>query len=134
MGKCVMVVDDDVNIRTAVKLRLERDALTVLTAANGDEALRQIAEQRPDLVILDLFLPVRDGYAVLSELKRSEVTANIPVIVLTAHHRCREDNPALLSASDEIIVKPFSPRYLAQRVHAHLERRSKAVSTPASRR
>jgi len=120
MGKQIMVVDDDVNIRTALKLRLERDSLVVRTAADGEEALRQISEQRPDLIILDLMLPRRDGLDVLARLKSDPATAEIPVIILTARHRCCLDSPALLATSAEIIAKPFSPRYLAQRVRSLL--------------
>lgn len=116
MTKRVVIVDDDVNIRTALKLRLERDALVVQTAADGKDALRQITECPPDLVILDLLLPHCDGTQVLADLKRNSATADIPVIILTA---CPQDSEALLSAS-EIIARPFSPKYLAQRVHALL--------------
>lgn len=117
MAKQVLVVDDDINIRTAVKLRLERDALVVRTAADGDDALCQAFQQPPDLVILDLFLPRRDGLEVLAHLKSSAVTADIPVIVLTARHRCEDQLTGPLSTAHEIILKPFSPRYLAERVH-----------------
>lgn len=127
MGRQILVVDDDVGIRTALKLRLERDAFTVHTAADGEEALRQASSLRPDLVILDLTLPYRDGLEVLSQLKQSAATSSIPVIVLTARYQSREEHPVLLSAAVEVIAKPFSPRYVAQRVRSLLN-----IETPRS--
>lgn len=121
MGKRILVVDDDVNIRTALKLRLEREALEVATAADGEDALRQVLAEPPDLVILDLLLPRRDGLEVLACLKSNASTAGIPIIVLTACHRTSDDDQALLSASAEVIAKPFSPRNVAQRVRELLD-------------
>ena len=126
MAKRVMVVDDDVNIRTALKLRLERDSLVVDTAEDGEDALRQIAEHRPDLVVLDLLLPRRDGLQVLARLRSDRSTAHIPIIILTAYHRPQVDDPDLLSSSTEVICKPFSPRYLTQRIHSILEAASRS--------
>jgi DNA-binding response OmpR family regulator len=120
MGKRILIVDDDVSIRTALKLRLERDSFTVFLAADGDDALRQVDEQQPDLVILDLTLPYRDGLDVLAHLKSNAATAAIPVIVLTARYYSQDDFPRYLSASAEVILKPFSPRHVARRVHSLL--------------
>ncbi len=120
MPKYILVVDDDVNIRTAVRLRLERDALAVRVAEDIAGALRQIAAQPPELVILDLNLPGGDGLDLLAHLKGSPGLASIPVIVLTGRYLSRDDYPLFLEASAEVIAKPFSPRYLAQRVHALL--------------
>jgi len=117
MAKHVLIVDDDINIRTAVKLRLERDALIVHTASDGEDALRQVEQQSPDLVILDLFLPRRDGIEVLACIKNTAATADIPVIVLTARYHCGDADAEQLARANEVIVKPFSPRYLAERVH-----------------
>jgi len=119
MAKRILVVDDDVNIRTALRLRLERDSFIVYTAADGEDALKQVHEQLPDLVILDLGLPRRDGLDVLASMKNSPATAAIPVVILTARYLSREDYPVAL-ASAEVISKPFSPRHLAQRVHSLL--------------
>lgn len=123
MAKRVLIVDDDVNIRTALKLRLERDSVIVHTAADGDDALRQVLEQPPDLVILDLNLPHRDGLDVLTHLKSSPATGAIPVVILTGRYQSRDDQPLSLSAAAEVITKPFSPRHLAQRVHSLLAAR-----------
>ncbi len=120
MPKHILVVDDDVNIRTAVRLRLERDALAVHVADDIAGALRQAGAQRPDLVILDLNLPGGDGLDLLAHLKGSPDLASIPVIVLTGRYLSRDDYPLSLTAATEVISKPFSPRYLAQRVHALL--------------
>lgn len=120
MAKRILVVDDDAGIRAAIKLRLERDGMLVQMAADGDEALRRVADERPDLIILDLTLPRRDGLEVLAQLQESEETASIPVVILTARYRSRDECPASLSPSIEVIGKPFSPRYLAERVRTLL--------------
>lgn len=117
MGREILVVDDDISIRTALKLRLERDAFIVHTASDGDDALTQIDRLMPDLVILDLALPRRDGLDVLAQLKAESTTASIPVIILTARYQSRDDYPGFLSLAAEVITKPFSPRYVARRVH-----------------
>lgn len=120
MAKRILVVDDDAGIRAAIKLRLERDGLLVQMAADGDEALQRIADERPDLIILDLTLPRRDGLEVLAQLQESADTATIPVVILTARYRSRDECPRPLSPAIEVIGKPFSPRYLAERVRALL--------------
>ncbi len=133
MPKRVLVVDDDASIRTALKLRLERDSLVVLTAADGDEALQRIFAQHPDLVILDLTLPRRDGLDVLAQLRSSAATSSIPVIVLTARYQCPDDWPVFLTDAAEVVAKPFSPRRLVERVHhlLGLPARHPQVSAPA---
>ena len=124
MPKRVLIVDDDVNIRTALKLRLERDALAVRTADDIAGALGQAGEQPPDLIILDLNLPGGDGLDVLAHIKGSPTMAGVPVIVLTGRYLSREDYPLSLAASAEVISKPFSPRQLTERVHALLATQS----------
>lgn len=134
MGRQILVVDDDVGIRTALKLRLERDAFTVYTAADGEEALEQVSRVKPDLVILDLALPYRDGLDVLARLKESAATAAIPVIILTARYQSREEHPVFLSTAAEVIAKPFSPRYVVQRVQSLLSLDAGGDAPPASPR
>lgn len=101
----ILVVDDDVAIRRALTLILRREGYAVATASNGEEALAQIDDHRPSLLILDLMMPVMDGWEVSRRLQETG-TREIPVIVLTA-----ADNPEQAAAgvgAAEVIPKPFA--------------------------
>ena len=91
-------------------------------ATSGDAALRVVTEEIPDLVILDLNLPDIDGLALCRELKRSEDTRRVPVIMLTARVEERDKLLGFDIGADDYITKPFSMRELIARVHAHLRR------------
>jgi len=112
----IMIVDDDANIRAVLKYRFEREDYTVRLASNGVEALEEISNHRPDVIILDLMLPQMDGLQFLSHLKNNPQSQRVPVIVLTAlghtpyYERTRELGAAAF------VVKPFSPRHLLQEV------------------
>ena len=80
----VLAADDDPLIRELIQFRLERSGYEVVTAADGDEALRLIHERRPDLVVLDVMMPGRTGYEITRSLRADEETKQIPVILLTA--------------------------------------------------
>ena len=120
----ILVVDDEPNIREVVGLYLRRDGHAVVSAADGDEALRLYREDRPDLVVLDLTLPGTDGIEVCRRL-RSGVGADgrrVPLIMLTARGEEEDRILGLSLGADDYVVKPFSPRELAARVRAVLRR------------
>ena len=112
----IMVVDDDANIRAVLKLRLERSVYAVQMARNGTEALSVVLPNPPDLIILDLLLPELDGFEVLRSLKSNRLTADIPVIILTARatQACR--NKSYASGAARFFAKPFSPRKLVAEI------------------
>ncbi|HIC94297.1 MAG TPA: response regulator [Anaerolineae bacterium] len=111
-----MIVDDEVNIRTALKYRLKKEGYSVLLAVDGLEALDKVASERPDLIILDLMLPRMDGYQVLERLKGDPRTADIPVIVLTARGGRGDRARSLELGAASFVAKPFSPRQLVAEV------------------
>jgi DNA-binding response OmpR family regulator len=114
--KQILVVDDEKQLISLVKLHLDMAGYDVLTASDGEKALSVAAKERPDLIILDLMLPKMDGWEVCRILKSDKDTANIPVIMLTA----RTDTESVLKGfecgADDYVTKPFSPRELIARV------------------
>jgi len=118
-GKRVLVVDDDVKTVELVKLYLNRDGYKVLTAYDGVEALRLAREGYPDLIVLDLMLPMIDGLEVCRTLRAE---SDVPIIMLTARTSDEDKLTGLGIGADDYMTKPFSPRELAARVRAILRR------------
>jgi two-component system, OmpR family, alkaline phosphatase synthesis response regulator PhoP len=118
-NKKVLVVDDDVKIVELVKLYLNRDGHTVLTANDGKEALRLAREASPDLIVLDIMLPGMDGLQICRVL-RSE--SSVPIILLTARTTEQDRIVGLDLGADDYVTKPFSPKELAARIRAVLRR------------
>lgn len=118
--RCVLVVDDEEQVCSVVASYLERDGFRVVTAGNGKEALLKFYAEGPDVVVLDLMLPEKNGIEVLSELRSSG--AETPVIVLSA----RGDEPDRVAGldlgADDYVAKPASPREISARVRAVLRR------------
>ena len=118
-GKKVLVVDDDAKTAELVKLYLNRDGYRVLTAHEGNEALRLARENHPDLIVLDLMLPGIDGLEICSILRDE---SDVPIIMLTALTTDDDRLKGLDLGADDYVTKPFSPRELAARVRAVLRR------------
>lgn len=118
----VLVVDDEADITALVAYHLAKAGYRVSTAASGVEALNAVREERPDLVVLDLMLPGRSGFDVLSELRGRPETKDVGVVLLTA----KKDEPdrikGLSLGADDYLAKPFSPQELVLRVGAVLRR------------
>jgi DNA-binding response OmpR family regulator len=121
-GTCVLLVEDEDQLRRVMKDLLERQGYTVAEARDGGQALDQVDRVAPDVIILDLNLPGLDGFSVLSQLRSRPTTRDIPVVVLTA--KGDEDNEVRvfeLGAAD-FITKPFRARALSARLEAVLGR------------
>jgi DNA-binding response OmpR family regulator len=115
----ILVVDDEPHIREVVALYLRRDGHDVLTAADGEEALRLHRQRQPDLVVLDLMLPKLPGSEVC---RRIQAEHRVPVIMLTARAEEEDRIIGLGLGADDYVTKPFSARELAARVQAVLRR------------
>ena len=102
------MVDDDPAIREILVTNLAAEGMEVHTAENGDDALHLARELLPDLIVLDVMMPGRDGYAVLGELKSDVATADIPVVLLTAKGGEDDVWEGWKSGADYYITKPFS--------------------------
>jgi CheY-like chemotaxis protein len=118
----ILVVEDDIDILRLITYNLESSGFNVGTAQDGYEALTSARRRVPELVILDLMLPGLDGLEVCKELKRSEATRKIPVLMLTARGEEVDRIVGLELGADDYVVKPFSPRELILRVRAILKR------------
>lgn len=117
--KKILVVDDDAKTVDLVKLYLERDGHSVITAYDGPTALHSFRENQPNLVVLDVMLPGMDGVTICRTL-RSE--SEVPIIMLTARTRDEDKLTGLDTGADDYVTKPFSPGELAARVRAILRR------------
>jgi two-component system, OmpR family, alkaline phosphatase synthesis response regulator PhoP len=122
--KTILVVDDERNIIDLVRLYLEQAGYLVVEAHDGDEALRQHERVDPDLVVLDLMLPGRDGMEVTREMRRRGET---PILMLTARSEDIDRIVGLEIGADDYLTKPFNPRELVARVKAILRRSDPAL-------
>ena len=116
----VLVVEDEPDIALGLKDDLERNGYEVQTVGDGESAIRQGQERGWDLILLDLMLPGRDGFAVCRELRRAGIRT--PVIMLTARTHETEKVLGLELGADDYVTKPFSPRELRARIQAVLRR------------
>ncbi len=115
-GGRILVVEDDVNLRTILKLQLERAGYTVRTAEDGETALRLIDAEMPDLVFLDVMMPGMNGYEVCRRIKSDIATANIPVIMLTARSEQEDKVRGLTGGANDYLTKPYELEELLARV------------------
>lgn len=118
----ILVVDDDKQIVRLVQSYLERASYQVLTAYEGETALHTIRRERPDLVVLDLMLPNRDGWEVTRAVRSDPNLAGLPIIMLTARVEDTDKIVGLELGADDYIAKPFNPHEVVARVRAVLRR------------
>ncbi len=118
----ILVVDDDKQIVRLVQSYLERAGYQVLTAYDGERALHAIRRERPDLMVLDLMLPDRDGWEITRIVRGNESLATLPIIMLTAQVEDTNKIVGLELGADDYIVKPFNPHEVVARVRAVLRR------------
>jgi two-component system alkaline phosphatase synthesis response regulator PhoP len=129
----VLVVEDEQDIAGLIKHTLERSGdMQAVIAGRGDVALRSVAEHAPDLVILDLNLPVVSGTEICRILRANAATSHIPIIMLTARTEESDRVAGLDLGADDYVTKPFSIRELAARVRAALRRRSGPAAAAVS--
>jgi two-component system phosphate regulon response regulator PhoB len=122
LGKRVLVVDDEPDILALVTYHLLKAGYRVSTASTGPEALATAAQDRPELVVLDLMLPGISGYDVLDQLRAAAETKHIAVLMLTARRDEQDRIRGLALGADDYLTKPFSPQELTLRVGAILRR------------
>jgi CheY-like chemotaxis protein len=118
----LLVIDDEPDVRWLLRLSLERAGHEVLLAEDGLRGVAMAQRQRPDLILLDLMMPVMDGYGVLDVLRKDDRTAHVPIMMLTAkaldddQRRCEEAGATMF------LTKPFEPMELAQKIEDVLGR------------
>lgn len=118
----ILVVDDDEPVLRSVKRVLENAGFTVNTAANGQEALKMIERERPDLVVLDIIMPGLDGLEVCRRIRADPFVAKLPILFLTAKGRPTDIAQGLDAGGDDFLTKPFEVVELPARVRALLRR------------
>jgi DNA-binding response OmpR family regulator len=128
----VLVVEDEPNIRELIVLHLGLEGLQVVTAKDGEEAIRQVRSQPFDLCVLDLMLPKVDGLAVCRAIRRDPANADAPILMLTARREEADKVLGLESGADDYLTKPFGVRELVARVRALLRRPRGAAPKEAS--
>ena len=120
-AQMVLVAEDDEDILDLVELCLQQAGYDVVTARDGEEALRLAGERRPALALLDVQMPKANGYEVTRRLRADAATRGMAIIILTASVRDTELARAFDAGADDFLRKPFSPSDLAARVRAALE-------------
>ncbi|MBE6968682.1 MAG: response regulator transcription factor [Ruminococcaceae bacterium] len=119
MGKKALIIEDDINIADLLSLYLEKDGFEVFLAADGGEGIRLAQEKEPDLVLLDIMLPVVDGWVVCKEIRRF---SQVPIIMLTAKGEVSDKITGLEMGADDYVTKPFEVKELMARIHAVMRR------------
>jgi len=132
MVKRILAVDDEKHILRLVQINLEKAGYDVVTASNGQEALDQVAKHQPDLVVMDVMMPVMDGLDALKKLKSEPATARIPVIMLTAKAQDADVYQGWQLGADLYLTKPFNPLELLTFVKRIFESRQGGGEAPKS--
>jgi two-component system, OmpR family, phosphate regulon response regulator PhoB len=122
MKPTVLIVEDEAPLVTLLRYNLEKEGFAVCSAGDGEEALLQIAENKPDAVLLDWMLPLVSGLEVCRQIRRSPSSRSLPIILLTARGEEVDRVRGLDSGADDYIVKPFSPSELVARLRAVIRR------------
>jgi len=129
----ILVVDDEEDILELIRYNLERESYQVRTADSGLAAIRAIESSPPDLVVLDLMMPGVDGLQVTAQLRNAPLTADLPIIILTARDADEDVVVGLQAGADDYMTKPFTPAVLLARVEAVLRRRRRATPDQGAR-
>lgn len=117
----VLVVDDEPNIVQTLQDRLEMNEYCVITAANGRDGLEKAIGEKPDIILLDVIMPVMDGHEMLEHLRKTEEGRDIPVIMLTARSQNNDIARAMACGIEDYIVKPFDLSELLEKIESILE-------------
>ena len=128
----VLVVDDSPTVRKIVQLTLQRERIRVVTAGDGLSALAAVADEQPDLILLDIMLPRMDGYNICQVIRKNMAYRDLPIIMLSGKDGLFDKMRGKLAGSTEYMTKPFDSGELAQTVKRYLD--SPAARDRAARR
>jgi DNA-binding response OmpR family regulator len=117
MPKRVLIVDDEPNIVLSVEFLMQREGHDVVTARDGQEAIDMLVGTKPDLMILDVMMPRKNGFEVCAEVRADPDFSGMPILMLTAKGREAEMKKGMSLGADAYITKPFSTHELVTRVH-----------------
>ena len=127
MNNLVFIVDDEKNICELIRLYVEKEGYSTCVSHDGEDAVKKFKELRPDIVLLDIMLPKKDGWQVCREIRGISDT---PIIMLTAKGELFDKVLGLELGADDYIVKPFEPKELVARIKAVLRRSTSSGSAP----
>jgi two-component system alkaline phosphatase synthesis response regulator PhoP len=122
MNRRILIADDDTTIRLFIATLLRDRGYEIHEAPDGEQACRIASEVKPDLMLLDLIMPYRDGFDVLQELKSQDTTAGIPIIIMSVKDREEEIVKGFDLGAEDYVVKPFNSLELVSRVRKILDR------------
>ncbi len=120
MKNRILVVEDHEDNRRILRDMLTNAGYDVVEAENGGDALRSASAQRPDLILMDIQLPVLDGYETTRRLKNDPSTRAIPVIVITSYALSGDEGKARAAGCDDYVTKPYSPRQVLAKIRTYL--------------
>jgi two-component system, cell cycle response regulator DivK len=121
MSKRILVVEDQADTRQIIRDMLASTDYEITEAENGEQALAAIAKERPDLILMDIQLPIVDGYAATRQIKSDPALRSIPIIAVTSYALREEENKARAAGCDDYVPKPFSPRQLLAKIRHYLQ-------------
>jgi two-component system, cell cycle response regulator DivK len=121
MSKCILVVEDQEDNRQILRDLLTNAGYEMAEAGDGEEALRAIAAKRPDLILMDIQLPVMDGYEATRRIKANPLSKDIPIIVVTSYALSGDEGKALAAGGNDYVSKPYSPRALLAKIREYLD-------------
>ena len=120
MSKCILVVEDQADNRRILRDLLVNAGYELIEAESGEEALTAVQAQRPDLILMDIQLPVMDGYETTRRIRADPESKAIPIIAVTSYALTGDEAKALAAGCNAYITKPYSPRALLAKVREHL--------------
>jgi two-component system, cell cycle response regulator DivK len=120
MSKRILVVEDQADSRQIIRDMLAHTDYQITEAENGEQALAAIAKHRPDLILMDIQLPIIDGYTATSKIKADPELRSIPIIAVTSYALGGEEKKARAAGCDDYVPKPFSPRQLLAKIREYL--------------
>jgi len=120
MSKCILVVEDQEDNRQILRDLLGSAGYQLVEAENGEEALKALARQRPDLILMDIQLPILDGYETTRRIRANGDFKSIPIIAVTSYALAGDDAKAIAAGCNGYVSKPYSPRKLLAKVREYL--------------
>jgi two-component system, cell cycle response regulator DivK len=122
MSKCILVVEDQEDNRQILRDLLGNAGYELIEAADGEQALAAYAKRRPDLILMDIQLPIMDGYETTRRIRADPESKTIPIIAVTSYALVGDEDKARTAGCNDYVTKPYSPRALLAKVQQHLAR------------
>jgi two-component system, cell cycle response regulator DivK len=120
MRKCILVVEDQEDNRQILRDLLASGGFDMIEAENGEQAIAAAERSRPDLILMDIQLPILDGYEATRRIKANPDLKSIPIIVVTSYALSGDEDKARRAGCDDYVAKPFSPRQLLAKINKYM--------------